>query len=738
MSAGSHPIPRSSGGVRRTPWAAGKPRHTGLPLIPRVVFDELDRLLASQGSAGLLVAFCALRLEASEVVSLRNDPSHPGQFVVGVEGDAFDLPDEEAHALEQALGFVTKRGFDGPRLARWLYGQGRVLQRQIVDRPWAMHVRVSVHLLHLVGDELAVESFGSRLDQLRAYARSRYARPDDLRPRSSGKTVAPYGVAMQDFFGAATRRGGDVRSLHAAGEPDPAATSLSASLRAQFLSALHRARRVLLLGRAGTGKTTTLCAGVEQMAENGRTGLHAFNRAVVAELRRKVRHLGQRVHVSTVDAECHACYRAAHPKEHLLSPEEQIVLVKQSLLECGGADPDAPRLAGWYASQLQQGSEPAEVFGEETAARYGELKRAHAGFDSSDVTRYLADDPERLANHLCRNEGLRKTVIDEAHDLSAPGDQALTIFSQRGQVVLAGDDEQAINGHRGADHEAFVRFGELEDAEVIELTVTWRSSTALVEACLNPFRERWFAGREPLVAGNGSPIREAFSVEMVPGGEGAVFAILAAEVASLRTIPKRRGTMGSIPPNVLRGASSIRAPLVGVLCARNADVVVAEVALKEFGISPIVLRRAPLHPRTDPLLEVLLAALDPHDRTSFLGGHVDPSWAPRHLLSALAKAPGRKLRPRDQVAAQLLRNVDALYCSDKVELVGPNVVLATVNQVKGLTFDFVWIVVPARKRFPYGDPHAWDERCRWWVALTRARHLVRVLVSDGVSVPYLP
>lgn len=33
---------------------------------------------------------------------------------------------------------------------------------------------------------------------------------------------------------------------------------------------------------------------------------------------------------------------------------------------------------------------------------------------------------------------------------------------------------------------------------------------------------------------------------------------------------------------------------------------------------------------------------------------------------------------------------------------------------------------------------AWEERCRWWVAVTRARHLVRVLVSDGVSVPYLP
>jgi len=136
VSAGSHPIRRSSRGVTRTPWGAGKPRHTGLPLIPRVVFAELERLLADQGCAGLLVAFCVLRLEATEVVALRSDPSHVGRFVIEGKGDAFDLPDEEARMLNEALAFVAKRGFDGPRLARWLYGQGRVLQHRLAeDRP---------------------------------------------------------------------------------------------------------------------------------------------------------------------------------------------------------------------------------------------------------------------------------------------------------------------------------------------------------------------------------------------------------------------------------------------------------------------------------------------------------------------------------------------------------------------------------------------------------------------------
>lgn len=200
MSAGSHPTPRSGGGVRRTAWGAGKPRHTGLPLIPRVVFGELEQLLVEQGCSGLLIAFCVLRLQASEVAALRVDPSQPGRFVVGHDGEIFDLPGEEACALDEALRFVATRGFDGPRLARWIYGQGRAIQRRLSDHPWALHIRVSVHLLHLVGDELAVEGFGNRLDQLRAYTRSRYTRCDDLRPRVSERSVALYREAMREFF----------------------------------------------------------------------------------------------------------------------------------------------------------------------------------------------------------------------------------------------------------------------------------------------------------------------------------------------------------------------------------------------------------------------------------------------------------------------------------------------------------------------------------------------------------
>ena len=113
----------------------------------------------------------------------------------------------------------------------------------------------------------------------------------------------------------------------------------------------------------------------------------------------------------------------------------------------------------------------------------------------------------------------------------------------------------------------------------------------------------------------------------------------------------------------------------------------------------------------------------------------NPAWSSeRPLGRMLANASTEN----DQlVAAQRLRSIDAIRRPRTAAPVGPTVVLGTVNQVKGLTVDLVWILVPSANRFPYDEAAKWEECCRWWVAVTRARHLVRVLVGAGVSVPYL-
>ncbi len=43
-----------------------------------------------------------------------------------------------------------------------------------------------------------------------------------------------------------------------------------------------------------------------------------------------------------------------------------------------------------------------------------------------------------------------------------------------------------------------------------------------------------------------------------------------------------------------------------------------------------------------------------------------------------------------------------------------------INQVKGMEFDHVIILALDPERFPYGGEDCEAERCRWWVALSRA------------------
>ncbi len=51
---------------------------------------------------------------------------------------------------------------------------------------------------------------------------------------------------------------------------------------------------------------------------------------------------------------------------------------------------------------------------------------------------------------------------------------------------------------------------------------------------------------------------------------------------------------------------------------------------------------------------------------------------------------------------------------------GPVLYVAVINQVKGMEFDHVIILALDPGRFPYGGEDCEAERCRWWVALSRA------------------
>jgi hypothetical protein len=52
---------------------------------------------------------------------------------------------------------------------------------------------------------------------------------------------------------------------------------------------------------------------------------------------------------------------------------------------------------------------------------------------------------------------------------------------------------------------------------------------------------------------------------------------------------------------------------------------------------------------------------------------------------------------------------------------GPVIYVAVVNQVKGDELDWVIVSALSKNRFPHAGEDSFGERCRWWVAISRAR-----------------
>lgn len=58
------------------------------------------------------------------------------------------------------------------------------------------------------------------------------------------------------------------------------------------------------------------------------------------------------------------------------------------------------------------------------------------------------------------------------------------------------------------------------------------------------------------------------------------------------------------------------------------------------------------------------------------------------------------------------------------------VVIATINQAKGLTFEASWVCALRPRTFPFGGVDSKEERCRFWVACTRGTDLLVIHVPE--------
>lgn len=221
------------------------------------------------------------------------------------------------------------------------------------------------------------------------------------------------------------------------------------------------------------------------------------------------------------------------------------------------------RFAGLWGERLEQGlgsdgsaiDEAALAAQREERARFDAHARLYGLFEEACRTRgwLTIDDlvtlPTRLLREharvrsICRHE-YRHFVVDEFQDVNLAQIEfvrALAPPESRPDLVVVGDDDQAIYEFRGADDRAFARCKAIwTDAETLALTENYRSQPPVLEvanAVISRAGERFEPDKRVERAGTlaGQPVAEGAAVEIVQLGDDkeagdAVAAMVRAEV----------------------------------------------------------------------------------------------------------------------------------------------------------------------------------------------------------------
>ena len=203
---------------------------------------------------------------------------------------------------------------------------------------------------------------------------------------------------------------------------------------------------------------------------------------------------------------CHAGDLGLKPGYRILDSDNQASLSRQEFDSIFGPDLDILTQRGWVEDHDIIGQSVAHFnrIGEEgieieemadspssfdaalarCCRRYRRILRERNCLDFSQLL-ILAEailDDNRIARELGGRIGY--LMVDEAQDTSHIQDRILRRLAEVNRnIVLVGDDDQAIYGFRGARVENMLAFPvRYPDATVLELTTNYRSSRAIVEA----------------------------------------------------------------------------------------------------------------------------------------------------------------------------------------------------------------------------------------------------------------
>ena len=291
---------------------------------------------------------------------------------------------------------------------------------------------------------------------------------------------------------------------------EPIEAEAHSQLNPQQLEAVnHGAGPALVVAGAGSGKTKTLVARVveliRQRALPSEILCVTFTRKAANEMRSRVSEevgeAAKRIDICTFHS---LCLSMARDRPDLVGREEGFsvwddktslrelrrILREESTEKHGVSVGDLVSLLAdskqkFFRDGCEQGWEKASRLTQKCLKEYEDLKRAANALDFDDLlyrmSRGLSLFPEIAAFY---QEKWQWCMVDEYQDTNAVQEHILAILTaSHRNLMVVGDEDQAIYGFRGAEVDHILTFTErYPDAKVIELGQNYRSSNSVVGA----------------------------------------------------------------------------------------------------------------------------------------------------------------------------------------------------------------------------------------------------------------
>lgn len=281
--------------------------------------------------------------------------------------------------------------------------------------------------------------------------------------------------------------------------------ALTAQQEAIVSAIVHGKRNVAAVARAGTGKSSTIEAVINEYVKhhpNHELLVCAFNKAITVEMQERLAAAGhkdfRKVAVQTAHSMGYGLVRFMFKSKidgdkvsKIIRAQNEAVyvtyrgqieqLVRYAKDAAFGFFAKVGDTHAWYEL-----ADHHDIDGLEDEQDMDAVVRAAQNvYKLSLAQTDVVDFSDMILFPLVKNMRVKFTkdliFVDEAQDLS-PARQALILKFMKpgGRIVVVGDDRQAIYGFAGADAEALPNLIKQLDAEVLPLTVTWRCAKAVV------------------------------------------------------------------------------------------------------------------------------------------------------------------------------------------------------------------------------------------------------------------